>query len=64
MNLHSTYFMQCPFFSELPYKFNLDNIDRTGMDVLFYGQEHYDTMAILDGKKSINREHFAENLEK
>ena len=35
----------------MPYKFNLENIDRTGLDVLFYGQEHFDTMAILDDKR-------------
>ena len=54
MSLHSTFFPKCPFFSEMPFKFNLDNSERTGVDVPFYGQEHYDTMAILDGKTSIN----------
>ena len=46
-------------FSELPYKFKLDNFDSTGLDVLFYGQEHCDTMSILSDK----REHLStENL--
>jgi len=35
-------------FSEMPYKFNLADIDRSGLDVLFYGQEHFDTLAILN----------------
>lgn len=38
-------------FSELPYKFRLDNLDATGLDVLFYGQEHCDTMSILSDKR-------------
>ena len=40
----------------MPFKFNLENIDRTGLDVLFYGQEHFDTMAILDDKREFNSE--------
>jgi hypothetical protein len=28
---------QTPIFNELPYKFNIENIDETGLDVLFYG---------------------------
>lgn len=38
-------------FSELPFKFQLDNFDTTGLDVLFYGQEHCDTMSILSDKR-------------
>lgn len=38
-------------FSELPYKFSLENLDATGLDVLFYGQEHCDTMSILSDKR-------------
>ena len=32
------------------YKFALDNFQRSGLDVLFYGQEHNDTLAILSMK--------------
>ena len=40
----------------MPYKFNVENFDKTGLDVLFYGQEHYDTMAIIeDDMKVINK---------
>lgn len=46
-------------FSELPNKFRLDDLDATGLDVLFYGQDHCDTMSILSDK----REHLStENL--
>jgi len=42
---------KCPIFSELPFKFRLDNPAETGLDVLFYGQEHCDTMSILSDKR-------------
>ena len=51
LNIHSFYLEKCPMFSELPYKFRLDNLDATGLDVLFYGQEHCDTMSILSDKR-------------
>lgn len=38
-------------FSELPYKFQIDNFNATGLDVLFYGQEYCDTMSILSDKR-------------
>lgn len=51
LNIASVYLEQCPMFAELPYKFQLDNFDMTGLDVLFYGQEHCDTMSILSDKR-------------
>jgi hypothetical protein len=36
-----------PIFCELSFAFALDNYQRSGLDVLFYGQEHFDTLAIL-----------------
>ena len=36
-----------PIFCELSYSFALDHYQRSGLDVLFYGQEHFDTLAIL-----------------
>jgi hypothetical protein len=36
----------------MPFKFNFDNLDKSGLDILFYGQEHFDTMAILDDKRT------------
>jgi hypothetical protein len=37
LNIHSIFMDQTPLFNELPYKFNVKNIDETGLDVLFYG---------------------------
>jgi len=62
MTLHSLFMPECPYFSEIPYKFKLQNFDKTGLDVLFYGQEHFDTMSILDGKRVITQENFAEYI--
>jgi len=56
VTLHSLFIPESPLFSELPYRFNLDNTNLTGLDVLFYGQDHYDTMSILDDKREINQE--------
>ena len=55
MNIHSFYFKDCPFFSEMPFEFNLTNIAESGLDVLFYGQEHFDTISILDDKRDISQ---------
>jgi hypothetical protein len=40
-----------PIFCELSYAFALDQYQRTGLDVLFYGQEHFDTLAILSQRQ-------------
>lgn len=56
LTLHSFFLSECPLFSEMPFKFNLQNIEKTGLDVLFYGQDHLDTMAILDDKREINQD--------
>lgn len=45
-----------PMLSELPFKFNLENYERSGLDVLFYGQEYYDTNLITDGKRQIDQQ--------
>jgi len=37
LNLHSTFFKECPIFSEMPFTFNVNNYDRTGLDLIFYG---------------------------
>ena len=44
----------------MPFKFNVDNIERTGLDVLFYGQEHFDTMAIIQDKREMDSETISE----
>ncbi len=40
-----------PIFCELSYAFALEHYQRTGLDVLFYGQEHFDTLAILSQRQ-------------
>jgi hypothetical protein len=50
LNLVSGFLKKNPIFCELNYKFALDNFQKTGLDVLFYGQEHFDTLAILSMK--------------
>lgn len=51
LNIHSLYLQKLPMLSEMPFKFNLENYERSGLDVLFYGQEYYDTNLITDGKQ-------------
>lgn len=60
LNLHSIFLSESPLFSEMPFKFNLEHTDQTGLDVLFFGQDHYDTMSILDDKRNINQETIGE----
>ncbi len=46
----SSFLKKSPIFCEVNYKFALENFQRSGLDVLFYGQEHNDTLAILSMK--------------
>jgi len=64
LKIHSFWMEKCPMFSELPYKFQLDNFDTTGLDVLFYGQEHCDTMSILSDKRERLSEDNLQEMEK
>jgi hypothetical protein len=34
----------------------MDNYQKTGLDVLFYGQEHFDTLAILSMKEEMTND--------
>lgn len=54
MNLVSSFLKRNPIFCELPYSFATDNYQRSGLDVLFYGQEHFDTLAILSLREKQN----------
>ena len=40
----------------MPYKFKLDNLSNSGLDVLFYNQEHFDTISIHENKREISQE--------
>lgn len=46
----------------MPFKFDVNNFDRTGLDLIFYGQEHFDTMAIIDDKRDMDTETIGEML--
>jgi len=38
---------QVQVFAECPYQISVKEFHKTGLDIIFYGQEHYDTMAIV-----------------
>jgi hypothetical protein len=40
----------------MPFKFNLKNVSETGLDLIFYGQDHFDTISILDDRRDISQE--------
>ena len=46
----------------MPFKFNVTNYERSGLDVLFYGQDHFDTMAIIEDKKDMDIETIGQML--
>lgn len=54
--MESLYLEDCPLFSELPYRFDISNFDQTGLDLIFFGQEYLDTMAINEDKRDISLE--------
>jgi len=60
LNIYSVYYKECPLFSEMPYKFKLENLEASGLDVLFYNQEHYDTISILENKRDISQENIGD----
>lgn len=62
LNLHSSFFHECPLFSEIPFKFNVNNFDKTGLDVIFYGQDHFDTMAVIEDKREMDTETIGQML--
>jgi hypothetical protein len=47
LNLVSSFLQRNPIFCELSHAFAMEKYQRSGLDVLFYGQEHFDTLAIL-----------------
>lgn len=42
---------QVHVFAECPYQIKMGNYEQTGLDVIFYGQDHYDTMAIISERQ-------------
>lgn len=47
---------QVQIFAEVPYKIGLESYEKTGLDVIFYGQDSFDTMAILQDKANMGTE--------
>jgi hypothetical protein len=43
-------------FAEVPFSFQVKDFERSGLDVVFYGQDHYDTMAILQQRDNITQD--------
>ena len=37
-------------FAEIPYQISLKEYEKTGLDVIFFGQEHVDTMSLMQEK--------------
>jgi len=60
LTIHSLFLDKSPVFSEMPYKFSLSDFGKTGLDVLFYGQEHFDTISILDDKRDISKDNIGQ----
>lgn len=48
----------------MPYKFSLNKFEKSGLDVLFYGQEHFDTISILDDKRDISQDTIGDLMKK
>lgn len=56
LSIVSFFLKDCPIFSEMPYKFNLNDLSSSGLDVLLYNQEYYDTLSILQDNKNVSQE--------
>lgn len=49
-----------PVFAECAFSFATKDYEKSGLDVLFFGQEHYDTMAILQQREEIAQDKYQE----
>lgn len=48
----------------MPFKFKLDDLAASGLDVLMYNQEHFDTMSILGNKKDVSQDTIGDFIDK
>lgn len=53
---------QVRIFAECPYRIAMAEFEKTGLDVIFYGQEHYDTMAIVSERQQPRQEDIGQLL--
>lgn len=49
-----------PVFAECAFTFATNDYEKSGLDVLFFGQEHYDTMAILQQREDVPQDKYSE----
>ncbi len=52
----SSFLKRSPIFCEVQYSFAVQQFHKSGLDVLFYGQEHVDTLAILSRSEDFTQE--------
>ena len=53
---------QVQVYAECPYRVSMQEYHKTGLDVIFYGQEHYDTMAIVSERNKPRQEDIGQLL--
>lgn len=56
LNLVSTFIPRNPIFCECSYSFVTEGEHAAGLDLVFYGQRHCDTLGVLDEKNEIQAE--------
>mmetsp|Transcript_17442 Transcript_17442/g.16646 ORF Transcript_17442/g.16646 Transcript_17442/m.16646 type:complete len:165 (+) Transcript_17442:465-959(+) len=56
LNLVSSFLQKSPLFCELSYSYAIQDYHKSGLDVLFYGQDHNDTLSILSTHKDRSEE--------
>lgn len=49
-------------YAESPYQISMKEYHKTGLDVIFYGQEHYDTMAIVSERNQPKQDEIGQLL--
>ena len=52
-----------PVFAECNFSFSIADYERSGLDVLFFGQNHYDTMAILQQREDVTQDEIGELMD-
>jgi hypothetical protein len=50
-------------FAECPYQISMKEFHKTGLDMIFYGQEHYDTMAIVSERSQPKQDEIGQLLQ-
>lgn len=52
-----------PVFAECAFSFTMQNFEKAGLDILFFGQEHFDTMAILQQREDVAQSEYSGLIE-